>query len=94
LRAFSKLDQLLPSRLRRRVKALQSHVEPLRWRDPDAMVDPEVALWDVAPMPVIISEAGGTFTDFAGVTDATSPSAVATGGVDHAELLALLTSQA
>lgn len=41
LRAFAKLDQLLPSRLRKRVGALQSHVEPLQWRDPDATVDPE-----------------------------------------------------
>jgi len=41
LRAFAKLDQLLPSRLRKRVAALQSHVEPLYWRPPDATVDPE-----------------------------------------------------
>ena len=32
----------------------------------EAMVDPEVALWDVAPMPVILNEAGGRFTDFVG----------------------------
>jgi histidinol phosphatase-like enzyme (inositol monophosphatase family) len=56
----------------------------------DAMVDPEVSWWDVAPMPVILTEAGGTFTDFAGRTDATTGSALATGGADHAELLALL----
>ncbi len=41
LRAFAKLDQLLPARLRKRVGALQSHVEPLYWRPPDATVDPE-----------------------------------------------------
>ena len=41
LRAFAKLDQLLPSRLRRHVRALASHVEPLQWRPPDATVDPE-----------------------------------------------------
>lgn len=41
LRAFAKLDQLLPSRLRKRVGALQSHVEPLQWHAPDATVDPE-----------------------------------------------------
>ena len=41
LRAFAKLDQILPSRLRKRVGALQSHVEPLHWRPPDAPVDPE-----------------------------------------------------
>jgi predicted DNA-binding transcriptional regulator YafY len=41
LRAFAKLDQLLPARLRKRVRALQSHVEPLQWRGPDATVDSE-----------------------------------------------------
>ena len=29
----------------------------------EAMVDHEAAVWDVAPMPVIIGEAGGRFTD-------------------------------
>lgn len=32
----------------------------------DAMIDPIVSPWDVAPMPVIIEEAGGRFTDLAG----------------------------
>lgn len=31
-----------------------------------AMIDPIVARWDVAAMRVIVREAGGTFTDFAG----------------------------
>lgn len=41
LRAFAKLDHLLPGRLRKRVRALQSHVEPMQWRSPDATVDSE-----------------------------------------------------
>ena len=40
----------------------------------EAMVDPEVALWDVAPMPVILAEAGGRFTDYAGAVDPSSGS--------------------
>jgi predicted DNA-binding transcriptional regulator YafY len=49
LRAFAKLDQLLPTRLRKRVAALQSHVEPLHWRPPDATVDGEsLAVFSVA----------------------------------------------
>jgi len=56
----------------------------------EAMVDPIVSWWDVAPMPVILAEAGGTFTDFAGASDPTTGSAVASGGIDHDELLALL----
>ncbi len=56
----------------------------------DAMVDPEVALWDVAPMPVILAEAGGRFTSFAGDDDAGAGSGVATNGRVHDELLAVL----
>lgn len=41
LRALSKLEQVLPDRLRRRVSALQTHVEPLRWGSARAGVDPE-----------------------------------------------------
>lgn len=32
----------------------------------DIMVDPHMALWDVAPMKVIVEEAGGYFTDVTG----------------------------
>jgi len=55
----------------------------------DAMLDPEVALWDVAPMPVILEEAGGRFTDLAGVVDPGLGSGLATNGLVHDELLAL-----
>jgi len=41
LRALAKLEQVLPNRLRRRVNALQTQVEPLRWGTPHATVDPE-----------------------------------------------------
>jgi len=41
LRALVKLEQVLPNRLRRRVNALHTHVEPLRWETPHATVDPE-----------------------------------------------------
>ncbi len=56
----------------------------------DAMVDPEVALWDMAPMPVIITEAGGRFTDFTGRPGPDGGSGVATNGHLHDELLAVL----
>jgi len=56
----------------------------------EAMVDPIVALWDVAPMPVIFAEAGGRFTAFDGVTDPSLGSGVASNGVIHDELLELL----
>ena len=53
----------------------------------EAMVDPECFDWDVAPMPVIISEAGGRFSDTAGTDGWRSGSAVATNGVLHDDLL-------
>ena len=61
----------------------------------DAMVDPAANLWDVAPMPVILREAGGRFTTVTGGdlrtdTDPTEGSGVATNGEGHDELLALL----
>jgi predicted DNA-binding transcriptional regulator YafY len=41
MRAVAKLEQMLPNRLRRRVNALQSSVESLRWGSPDAQVETE-----------------------------------------------------
>lgn len=44
----------------------------------DAMLDPELARWDVAPLAPIIEEAGGTFTDWDGRSGAAVDHAVAT----------------
>lgn len=41
LRALAKLDQVLPSRLRRRVAGLHGNVAVLRWNEPGPLVDPE-----------------------------------------------------
>jgi histidinol-phosphatase len=56
----------------------------------EAMVDHEAAVWDIAPMPVIIGEAGGQMTDLAGEASTTSGSGLATNGLLHDDLLALL----
>ena len=56
----------------------------------DAMVDMQAALYDLAPMPVIISEAGGRFTDLSGVSTADGGDGIATNGRIHDELLSLL----
>lgn len=56
----------------------------------DAMIDPLANPWDVAPVAVIIPEAGGTFSGFTGETglDAwRAGSGVATNGRVHADLL-------
>jgi histidinol-phosphatase len=57
----------------------------------DAMVDPAAERYDLAPMPVILGEAGGVFTDFEGATTTTGANAVASNGRFHTELLACLT---
>ena len=41
VRAMAKLEQVLPDRLRRRVAALHSNVEALRWSNRGPLVDPE-----------------------------------------------------
>lgn len=56
----------------------------------DAMVDPAANLWDLAPMPVILAEAGGRFSTVEGSVDPAGGSGVATNGDGHDELLALL----
>ena len=43
----------------------------------DLMIDPILAPWDVAPLGVIVREAGGVFTDFAGKEEKLGTSAIA-----------------
>jgi histidinol-phosphatase len=49
-----------------------------------------VAPYDVAPMRTILPEAGGRFTDLSGVDRADGGSGLATNGVLHEQLLAIL----
>src|SRR2546421_588618 len=56
----------------------------------DIGLDPIVSLWDLAALQVIVEEAGGRFTDLAGVAQADRGSAVSTNGLLHADVLALL----
>ena len=56
----------------------------------DAMIDPMVAVWDLAPMPVIMAEAGGRFTAWDGNPSPAAGSGLATNGLLHDELLAML----
>ena len=58
----------------------------------EAMIDPLANPWDVAPMAVIIPEAGGRFSNYDGVEQADSwerSSGVATNGAIHDDLIAL-----
>lgn len=53
----------------------------------DVMIDPIMAIWDIAPLRVIITEAGGTLTDFSGAADGLGASAIATNGLLHQEIM-------
>ena len=53
----------------------------------DAMCDPVAAHWDVAPMPVILAEAGGRFTDLDGDPGTRGGNGLATNGLLHEEWL-------
>ncbi|MGY6500750.1 MAG: inositol monophosphatase family protein [Acidimicrobiales bacterium] len=55
----------------------------------DAMIDPAAALWDVAPMPVIMSEAGGRFSASTGDPSPDAGSGLGTNGSIHDQLLEL-----
>lgn len=49
----------------------------------EAMIDPRANLWDVAPIGVILSEAGGEFTDLEGNERVTAGNGIGTNGVLH-----------
>lgn len=56
----------------------------------DVMVDPIMALWDVAPMKVIMEEAGGTLTDWQGNATIHNAESIATNNHLLSDVLALL----
>lgn len=53
-------------------------------------LDPVVSLWDLAAPMVIVQEAGGRFTDLSGVQTAAGGSALATNGLLHDAVRAIL----
>ena len=55
----------------------------------EAMVDPVAELYDLAPMPIILAEAGGRFTSLDGVDGPGHGNGIATNGHVHDELLAV-----
>ena len=56
----------------------------------DIAVEPEVSVWDVAAIQVIVEEAGGRFTDLSGAGRPDGGSAVSTNGILHDEVLTAL----
>lgn len=58
----------------------------------DIAAEAIVSFWDLAPIKVIVEEAGGAFTDLRGAARADGGSALATNGRLHADVLAMLSS--
>lgn len=56
----------------------------------EAWLEAGVKVWDLAPLKVLVEEAGGRFTDFAGRPTIESGRAVASNGVVHEHVLAAL----
>ena len=52
--------------------------------------DPSVSIWDLAAMKVIVEEAGGRFTDLGGVARIDGGDSVATNGLLHDAVLAII----
>jgi len=48
------------------------------------------ALWDLAPLKVIVEEAGGRFTDFRRTSTAAGPTAISSNGLLHAQVQELV----
>lgn len=53
----------------------------------DCALEPKLALWDMAPLAIIVSEAGGQFTDFRGTNGPNGKNGVSSNGLLHSALL-------
>ncbi|MBZ0171249.1 MAG: hypothetical protein K8E66_02615, partial [Phycisphaerales bacterium] len=56
----------------------------------DALIEPSLSCWDIAPFGPILAEAGGRSTDWSGRETAHTPAVVASNGAVHDELLSLI----
>jgi histidinol-phosphatase len=58
----------------------------------DIAAEPEVSVWDLAPLDILVREAGGTFTSLDGSAGPHGGSALATNGLLHDPVLASLSA--
>lgn len=56
----------------------------------DALIEPALQCWDIAPFGPILAEAGGRSTDWSGIETAHAGAVVASNGSIHGELLSLV----
>ncbi len=59
----------------------------------DIAAEPEVSVWDLAPLDILVREAGGSFTSLGGAPGPHGGSAVATNGRLHEAVLRLLSGE-
>ncbi len=59
----------------------------------DIAAEPEVSVWDLAPLDILVREAGGTFTDLDNAPGPHGGSAVATNGLLHETVLTRLSAR-
>jgi histidinol-phosphatase len=59
----------------------------------EAWIEAGVQLWDLAPLQILVEEAGGTFTDLDGKATHASGSCVASNGLVHAHVLGALSGR-
>ncbi len=57
-------------------------------------IDPEAKIWDIAPLRMIVEEAGGRFTDLTGADRIDGGSGIATNGLVHDAALSFVGSPA
>jgi histidinol-phosphatase len=55
----------------------------------DAVIDPAITVWDVAPAAILVREAGGRFTDMNGLETVRGRGAIASNGLVHDALVAM-----
>ena len=60
----------------------------------DIAAEPEVSLWDLAALDILVREAGGRFTSLDGTGGPHGGNAVASNGLLHDEVLAHLSARA
>ena len=53
----------------------------------DCALEPKLALWDMAPLAIILNEAGGRFSDFRGVDGPNGKNGISTNGLLHEAVL-------
>jgi histidinol-phosphatase len=58
----------------------------------DVATEPEVSVWDLAPLDILVREAGGAFTSLDGTGGPHGGSAVATNGLLHDQVLSSLSA--